>query len=89
MRKLFIIIFTLGLEESFNKIDFDYIGNMVEWVKEESKFEILKKIYDDLKKEVDRNWYDWSSKDKIYEYPENIREEYLTIWRDIQISLIL
>ena len=75
--------------EGFNKLNFDYIGNLVEWVKEEEKFTVLKKIYDELKKEVDRNWYDWQSKGKVYEYPEHIREEYLTLWRDIQISLIL
>ena len=75
--------------DGFNKFDFDYIGNLVEWVKEEGKFEELKKIYDELKKEVNRNWHDWQTKGRVYEYPEHIREEYLTIWRDIQISLIL
>ena len=74
---------------SFNKLNFDYIGNLVEWVKEENKFPELKKIYDEVKKEVERSWYDWPNKGKVYQYPEHIREEYLTIWRDIQISLIL
>jgi len=73
----------------FIKLGFDYIDNLVQWVKEEGKFEELKKIYDELRKEIDRKFYDWHQKKNIWEYPEDRREEYYTIWRDIQISLIL
>ena len=73
----------------FLKMDFDYIGNLVKWVQKEECFEVLKEVYDNLKLEVNKQSYQWISGKKEYDYTEEIRDDYNSMWREIQINILL
>ena len=75
--------------DEFLKMGFDYIGNLVKWVQKENCFDILKEVYDTLKVQVNGQNYDWVSGKKVYNYSEEIRDDYNTMWREIQINIIL
>lgn len=77
------------LYKDLNKIDFDFISNVVQFTKEFSDFETLKKSFYQVQKEVNKNWYDYYSQKHIWDYPDYIREEFRTLWREIQINNIL
>ena len=38
---------------------------------------------------VEKKWYDYWSKKDTWDYSEEIREEFRTLWREIQINNIL
>jgi hypothetical protein len=75
----------LGLE----RVGLDYFKNLVNWCLKEDCLPVLKKIYDELKPKVEANFYDWYSKDKRYNYTDEVREDYKTLWREIQLNMIL
>lgn len=75
--------------KSVTKIKFDFIKNLVDFTKLYSNFETLKISFDKVQKEVNRHWYDYYSQKEIYDYSEEIREEFRTLWREIQINNIL
>lgn len=77
--------------KSIKKINFDFIKNLVNFTKEFSDFETLLLNLKIVQKEVGKKWYDYYSKSKkeIWDYPEEIREEFRTLWREIQINNIL
>ena len=51
-------------------------------MKEEEGIEIVKKI-------VNEKRYDYYSNTKKYEYPQNIRDDFDRVYREIQINQIL
>lgn len=74
----------------FRKIEnFDFIQNMVSWARMHNCYDLIKSNYDLVNKEVNRQHFDYYSNRKYYEYVEEIREEFRTLYRDIQISLVL
>ncbi len=75
--------------KSINKIEFDFIKNLVNFTKEFSDFETLHANFKIVHKEVSKKWYDYFSKKDIWDYPEEIREDFRTLWREIQINNIL
>lgn len=68
---------------------FDFIQNMVSWCKKENCFDLIKSNYDSINKKVSRKYHDYYANKDYYEYDETIREEFRTLYRDIQISLVL
>lgn len=75
--------------KAFRKIDFDLIENMVEWSKMSHTFHLIKPNLEEINKRVEKTWYDYYSGKDVYNYPEEIREAFNGLWRDIQISQIL
>jgi len=75
--------------KNLNKINFDIIKNLVEFTNEFSDFNSLKKCFQVVKKEVNLKWTDWYSRKDIYDYPEEIRQEFDILWREIQINNLL
>jgi hypothetical protein len=75
--------------KSIKKIDFDFIENLVSFTKEFSDFETLLLNFKIVQKEVGKKWYDYYNKKDIWDYSEEIREEFRTLWREIQINNIL
>ena len=73
----------------FNKIEFDLIKNLIEWVDKNDANELLKPVYEKINKSIQMGYYDYYQKKDIYGYGYDIREEFRTLWRDIQISKIL
>lgn len=75
--------------EEFEKIGFDLIKNMVDWCIKNNCTEIIKECYDDINKKVQKGHYDYWSNKTEYNYNQKIREDFSTLYRDIQINQIL
>lgn len=73
----------------FQKIDFDLIKNMTDWITKMGCFDKLKPIFDEVQKEVLRKHFDWYSKKDYYDFNSLIREEFQSLYRQIQISQII
>ena len=73
----------------FKNINFDLIRNMVLWCEKEDCYELIKDNYDDILKEVSRKNYDYYVNKEFYSYEIGIRDEFKTLYRDIQINKIL
>ena len=73
----------------FRKIDFDLIYNLIKWTEKENCFDLVKSNYEYMLKRVNhQNWNYYTNK-KTFSYSEDIREEFRSLYRDIQISKIL
>jgi hypothetical protein len=75
--------------DGFNKIGFDLTSNMVGWCKKEDCIPLIKENYDVINKEVQKTYYDYWANKEISDYSVEVREEFRTLYRDIQISMIL
>jgi len=75
--------------DGFRKIDFDLIDNMVKWTEKENCFDKVKANYESISKKVERKEYDYFSNNYSYEYKDEIREEFQSLYRHIQISKII
>jgi hypothetical protein len=75
--------------DGFRKIDFDLIDNMVKWTEKENCFDKVKANYESISKKVERKEYDYFSNSYSYEYKDEIREEFQSLYRHIQISKII
>ena len=73
----------------FREIDFDLIDNMVKWTEKENCFDKVKANYELIHKKVQRKDYDYYSNKHTYEYVDEIREEFQSLYRHIQISKII
>ena len=67
---------------------FDFIQNMVSWRKKENCLDLIKSNYESVNKRVSKKYHDYYANRDYYEYDETIREEFRTLYRDIQISLL-
>jgi hypothetical protein len=73
----------------FNRIGFDMMGNLVNWCKKEDCIPLIKENYNEINKKVQKTYCDWYIKNEVSGYSDYIREEFRTLYRDIQISMIL
>lgn len=73
----------------FQKIDFDIIKNLTDWTTERNCFYRIKPIFDKVKKDVLRKHYDWFSRKEFYDYDSKIREDFESLYRQIQLNQII
>jgi hypothetical protein len=73
----------------FRNIDFDLIDNMVKWTNKENCFDKVKPNYELINKKVERREYNPFSNKYLYEYKDEIRQEFQSLYRHIQISKII
>jgi len=78
-----------GFYEGFKEIEFDIMHNMVKWSEMNDCFDLVKPNFDKTLKIVNGSYTDWYTNKLVYNYPEEIRQEFLTLFRDIQINKIL
>jgi aspartate carbamoyltransferase catalytic subunit len=81
-----------AMEEFFiglKKIDFDIVQNLTRWCQKEKCIELIKPNYDIINTKVQKMYYDYYSNKEIGDFPIEVREEFRTLYRDIQISMIL
>ena len=50
---------------------------------------LIKECYDSVNKKIQRPWHDYYQRKDVYEYDQNIREEFKSLFRQIQINQIL
>lgn len=77
-----------GFFKGFKKIDFNLIENLVHWCAKQDCIDLIKPVYKELENKVDSFYYDWYSNKRVYEYDEDIRNDYKTLYREIQINII-
>lgn len=75
--------------KGFEDIQFDVIRNMTAWANKEDCYNLIKENYEVIKKIVNRQNYDYYSNIKKYEYPQDIRDDFDRLYREIQINQIL
>ena len=73
----------------FRKIEFDLINNMVKWTELSNTFDLVKSAYAYANKKVQDKYWDYYSNKGIYEYREEIREDFNSLYRHIQISRLI
>lgn len=74
---------------NFNNIHFDLIKNMVDWAVENDCYDLIKENFDSVLKQVQKKEHDYYSNTSSYNYSEEIRNEFLTLYRQIQINQII
>lgn len=74
----------------FNKIGFDLIKNLIDWSDKNDAWYLVKPIYEVVnKKIINHSYFDFYTQKEIYDYSFEIREEFRTLWREIQINKVL
>jgi hypothetical protein len=73
----------------FQKIGFDFIKNFVDWANKNNCYDLIKPNYDYILKKVNRKYYDyWSNRD-TWVYSKDIRDDFNTLYREIQINNLI
>jgi len=75
--------------KGFETMRFDLIHNMTTWAAKEESFHLIKENYEEIKKIVNAQSYDYYSNVRKYEYPQEIRDDFDRLYREIQINRIL
>ena len=73
----------------FNNINFDLMKNMTDLLNKIGCIDKIKPIFDLVQKEVLRKGHDWYARVDYYDYNKAIREEFQTLYRQIQINQII
>jgi hypothetical protein len=73
----------------FRKINFDLIKNLIDWSEKNDAWYLVKSKYEEINKKIQKNYYDYYQQKDCYEYEFEIREEFRTLWREIQINKII
>lgn len=75
--------------ETFPKINFDLIDNLVMFCEKTDTMDILKEMCENFKVEVNKTDYDYFSNKTSFLYSEEIRNEFSSLYRSIRIKSIL
>ncbi len=73
----------------FKNIGFDLIGNMVKWSIKNDASHLIRECLDEILKVVNSMNNDWYAGVSWYVYADEIRDEFSTLYRHIQISKLL
>jgi len=80
----------INFYNGFNKIGFDIIENMVKFCESQNCYHLVKDIYNDVNIDVQNQFFDfYSGKYKFEIENEDIREEFKTLYRQIQLNRII
>jgi len=75
--------------DGFDKIGFDFIGNLSKWTKKENCFNLIRENHLKVQKKIQKSWHNhYSRKDEFY-YSEYIRDEFNSLYRHILVSQII
>lgn len=76
--------------DGFQKIEFDFIGNLIDYCKKENCIELVKDIYNSVNKDVQNKSWDYYTNKQYYDIKrDDIRETFNSLYRDIQLQQIL
>lgn len=75
--------------KELEKINFDLTDNLVKFVNKYDCNELIKTVYDEILKLVKQYYYDYYTNSNQYGYSLEIRENYLNVLRQIQLTIIL
>lgn len=89
IRSYFISHSNIKFYVGFEKIGFDLIKNLIDWSEKNDTWDLVKPTYDEINKFIQKEYYDYWQKKKYYDFDYEIREEFRTLWREIQINKII
>jgi len=75
--------------KGFNNIGFDLIKNLISWSEKNDTWHLVKPIYEKINEKIQKSYYDYWQQKHLYNYDYEIREEFRTLWREIQINKII
>lgn len=73
----------------FKRINFDLIKNLIDWSEKNDAWHLVKPKYEEINKKIQKSYYDYYQQKDCYDYDFDVREEFRTLWREIQINKIL
>ena len=73
----------------FKKINFDLIKNLIDWSEKNDAWYLVKTKYEEINKKIQKSYFDYHQQKDCYDYDHEIREEFRTLWREIQINKII
>lgn len=89
IKSYFVSYSNIKFFHGFKKVGFDLIKNLIDWSEKNDAWYLVKSVYEDVNKSVQKKYHDyWQRKDYYYSDYE-IREEFRTLWREIQINKII
>ena len=89
IRSYFNSYSNLKFFHGFDKIGFDLIKNLIDWSEKNDAWYLVKPIYDEINKSIQKKYHDYWQRTDYYNYDFDIREEFRTLWREIQINKII
>ena len=76
--------------DGFHRIGFDLPKNLTEYTDYYNCFEIVRGVYDEINIQVQKKYDDYYSNQTVYNVKrEDIRDDFNSLYRDIQLSRIL
>lgn len=76
--------------DGFSKIEFDFVGNLIEYCKKKNCDELIKEIYSKVNEDVQsKRWDYYSGKEYFKNNRKDIREYFNSLYREIQLQQIL
>ena len=73
----------------FQKIGFDLITHLVLYCKKHNCMTLIKEAYDDVNMSVQSKEWDYYMNKQFFAYTEEIREEFLGLYRQIKLDELL
>jgi hypothetical protein len=89
IRSYFISYSNIKFFHGFKKISFDLIKNLIDWSEKNDAWYLVKPVYEDINKTIQKKYHDYWQKKDYYDFDYEIREEFRTLWREIQINKII
>jgi hypothetical protein len=89
VRSYFVAYSNTKFYLGFKKIGFDLIKNLIDWSEKNDTWYLVKPIYEEVNKSIQKKHYDYWQQKEYYDYDFDIREEFRTLWREIQINKII
>jgi hypothetical protein len=75
--------------KEFQKIEFDLVTNLILYCKKFDTMLLIKESYDEVNKEVNHQSWDYLSNKMYHETPEEIRDEFGGLYRQIKLADLL
>jgi len=89
IRSYFISYSNIKFFHGFKKIYFDLIKNLIDWSEKNDAWYLVKPVYEEINKTIQKKYHDYWQKKDYYDFDYEIREEFRTLWREIQINKII
>lgn len=89
IRSYFIAYSNVYYNKGFKKLEFDLMHNMVKWSELQKCEDLIKKCHEIVCKRVKRKGYDYYTNKDVYDYTQEMRDEFESLYREIQINKIL
>jgi hypothetical protein len=77
--------------EVFNRVNFDPVDSIISYINKYNCYDLIKPIWEKINEKINKMYYDYYSNSKIYSHKcdDFIRNEFTSVYRQIQLGVIL